>query len=115
MGYGDAECQNGMVEDAISRCPQCQLTTVEHKQEPIKPTEIPQSAWHTLSIDYGGPYPDDHYNLVVIDKRKTFSAVEQTTSTSFRVTCDRLWKIFATYGILEVVERDHTVYILLSQ
>ena len=98
---------NGMVEDTISRCPQCQLTTVEHKQEPVKPTEIPHSAWHTLSIDYGGPYPDGHYNLVVIDKRTRFPAVEQTTSTSCRVTCDRLRKIFATHGIPEIVESDN--------
>ncbi|MEW8584399.1 MAG: RNase H-like domain-containing protein, partial [Candidatus Thiodiazotropha sp.] len=98
---------NSMVEDAISRCFQCQLTTVEHKQEPIKPSEIPDSAWHTVSVDYGGPYPDGHYNLVVIDKRTRFPAVEQTTSTSCRVTCDRLRKIFATHGIPERVESDN--------
>ena len=97
---------NSMVEDAISRCFQCQLATVENKQEPVKPTEIPHSAWHTLSIDYGGPYPDGHYNLVAIDKRTRFPAVEQTTSTSCRVTCDRLRKIFATHGIPERVESD---------
>ena len=38
---------NGMVEDAISKCYQCQLCTVEHKQEPVKPSEIPDIAWHT--------------------------------------------------------------------
>ena len=98
---------NGMVEDAISKCYQCQLCTVEHRQEPVKPSEIPDVAWHTLSVDFGGPYPDGHYNLVVIDKRTRFPAVEQTTSTSCRATCDRLRKIFATHGIPERLETDN--------
>ena len=97
-----------MVEDAISRCFQCQLiTTTKHKQEPVKPSEIPDSAWYTLSVDYGGPYSDGHYYLVVIDKRTRFPAVEQTTWTSCRVTCDRLRKIFATHGIPVRVKSDN--------
>ena len=90
---------NSMIENAISRCYQCQLATTEHKQEPIKASEIPEKAWHTLSIDFGGPYPDGHYNLVVIDKRTRFPLVEQTTSTSSKVTCDKLWAIFSMHGI----------------
>ena len=66
---------NGMVENAISKCCQCQLCTVEHSQEPIKASEIPDVAWHTLSDDLVDP--DGHYNLVVIDKRTRFPAVEQ--------------------------------------
>ena len=64
-----------MVEDAISRCYQCQMSNTESKQEPVKPSEIPESAWHTLLVDFGGPYPDGHYNLVVIDKQTRFPVV----------------------------------------
>ena len=96
---------NSMVEDAVSRCYQCQLSTAEHKQDPVKPSEIPETAWHTLSADFGGPYPDGHYNLVVIDKRTRFPVIEQTTSC--RVTCDRLRKIFATHGIPRRLETDN--------
>ena len=98
---------NSMVEDYISRCYQCQIATVEHRQEPVKPSTIPDTAWDTVSIDFGGPYPDGHYNLVVIDKRTRFPVVEQTTSTSCKVTCDRLRKIFATHGIPKKVESDN--------
>ena len=98
---------NAMIEDTISRCYQCQLSTADPKQEPVEPSEIPESAWHTLSIDFGGPYPDGHYNLVVIDKRTRFPVVEQVTSTSFKVTCERLRKIFATHGIPEQLESDN--------
>ena len=90
----------------ITRCYQCQISNTDNKQEPVKPSEIPEIAWHTL--DFGGPYPDGHYNLVVIDKRTRFPpVVEQTTSTSCRTTCDRLRKIFANHGIPERLESDN--------
>ena len=98
---------NSMVEDMITRCYQCQISNTDNKQEPVKPSEIPEIAWHTLAVDFGGPYPDGHYNLVVIDKRTRFPVVEQTTSTSSRTTCDRLRKIFATHGIPERLESDN--------
>ena len=60
---------NSMVEDMVIRCYQCQISNTDNKQEPVKPSKIPEIAWHTLAVDFGGPYPDGHYNLVVIDKR----------------------------------------------
>ena len=66
---------NSMVKDYLSRCYQCQIATVEHRQEPVKQSTIPDTAWDTVSIDFGGPYPDGHYNLVVIDKRTRFPVV----------------------------------------
>ena len=44
---------------------------------------------------------------MVIDKRTRFPIVEQTTSTSSRVICNRLRKIFATHGITERLESDN--------
>ena len=35
---------NSMVEDTVSRCIQCQICTADSKQEPVKPTEIPETA-----------------------------------------------------------------------
>lgn len=32
-------------------------------------TVIPEKPWEVVSIDFGGPYPDGHYNLIAIDKR----------------------------------------------
>ena len=98
---------NSTVEDVVTRCYQCQISTSDSKQEPVKPSEIPEAAWHTLSIDFGGPYPDGHYNLVVIGKRTRFQVVEQTTSTSCWTTCDRMRQIFAMHGIPERLESDN--------
>ena len=98
---------SSLVEDIISKCFQCQIATDEQKQEPVKPTEIPEMAWHTLSVDFGGPYPDGHYNLVVIDKRTRYPVVEQVKSTTFRSTADQLQRIFATYGVPKRIETDN--------
>ena len=98
---------NTMVEDIVSKCYECQICTAEHRQELVKPSDIPETAWHTLSVDFGGPYPDGHYNLVIIDKRTRFPVIEQVTSTSCRTTCDRLRKVFATHEIPERLESDN--------
>ena len=64
---------NSMINAAINQCYECQVATKEKREEPIKLTNIPSHPWDTLvSIDHGGPYPDGHHNLVVIDKRTRY-------------------------------------------
>ncbi|CAC5379696.1 unnamed protein product [Mytilus coruscus] len=63
--------------------------------------------WHTLAADYGGPYPDGHYNLVVIDKRTRYPVVEQTKTTTTRATIEKLRNLFSTHGIPENLETDN--------
>lgn len=58
-------------------------------------------------IDYGGPYPDGHYNLVLIDKRTRYPVVESVPSTDFQTNKERLKHIFATYGIPRRIESDN--------
>ena len=40
---------NRLVENIIGRCYECQLTTKQHRQEPVKITEIPEKAWESFS------------------------------------------------------------------
>ena len=74
------------VEYAVSRYCQCQVYTAENKKAPVKPSEIPETVWHTPSVDFGGLYPDGHYNLVVI-REQDFPVIEQTP---YHVACHRL-------------------------
>ena len=67
---------NSMIDTAIEKCYNCQVARKSHKEEPIKITGIPNKPWDTVSVDLGGPFPDRHYNLVVIDKRTRYSIVE---------------------------------------
>ena len=69
-------------------------------------TEIPNQPWQTIAMDFGGPYPDGHYNLVVIDKQSRYPEVEQINSTAAKPTINKLRKIMATYGIPRRLESD---------
>lgn len=49
------------------------MTTKQHRSKPVKIRDIPEKTWDATSNDFGGPYPDEHYNLVEIDKITRYS------------------------------------------
>ena len=98
---------NTMVESLIEQCFECQVATKQHTEEPIKPTTIPQKPWEEIAIDFGGPYPDGHYNLVAIDKRTRYPEVEVTYSTSFTATQAKLKRMFGHHGIPQRIDSDN--------
>ena len=98
---------NSMIDTAIDQCYECQVATKESREEPIKVTNIPSRPWDTVSIDHSGPYPDGHYNLVLIDKRTRYPVIEPVPSTNFQSNKERLKHIFATYGTPRRVESDN--------
>ena len=61
---------NKMVEQLVGQCYECQVTTREHRQEPLKMTEIPEKPWQVVSVDFGGPYPDVTKHSYFIRYRK---------------------------------------------
>jgi len=75
---------NSMIDTAIDQCYECQVATKGNREESIKVTNIPNRLWDTVSIDHGGPYPDGHYNLVLIDKTTRYPVVESVSSTDFQ-------------------------------
>ena len=98
---------NSMIDTAIDQCYECQVATKRDREEPIKVTSIPTRPWDTISIDHGGPYPDGHYNLILIDKRTRYPVVENVPSTDFQTNKERLKHIFATYGTPKRIESDN--------
>ncbi|KAL9958658.1 hypothetical protein ACROYT_G035707 [Oculina patagonica] len=63
----------------LGHCFDCQVTTKDRRQEPIKPSVIPKEPWEEISLDFGSPYPDGHYNLVAIDQRTRYPEMEGKT------------------------------------
>ena len=96
-----------MICTAIDQWYECQVATRNSKEEPIKVSKIPSQPWHTVSVDHAGPYPDGHYNLVVIDKRTRCPVVETVPSTNFQVKKEKLKRTFATYGTPRRLESDN--------
>ena len=98
---------NHLIRLTIGSCFDYQVATKSHRQEPIKPSVIPKEPWEQISIDFGGPYPDGHYNLVAIDQRTWYPVVEAVSSTGFKQTKEKLKKTFAYLGIPRRVTSDN--------
>ena len=96
-----------MIEQIIGQCYECQVTTKKHRQERIRITHIPKKPWDVLAVDFSGPYPEGHYNLIAIDKRTRHPQVTNTHSTAFQPTKDKLRTIFATRGTPTQLESDN--------
>ena len=53
-----------LVEKEIAQCMPCQVTVSTHKQEPLKPTQLPQEPWDKLATDLYGPLGSGEYHSV---------------------------------------------------
>ena len=95
-----------MIENTVKKCYECQITTKHHREEPVKMTKIPEQPWESVSADFGGPYPDGHYNLVVVDKRTRYPEVEQQYTTAAKPTIQKMREIMARNGIPRRLETD---------
>ena len=98
---------NDMVEQIVGQCFECQVTTKQHRSEPVKMIPIPEKPWEIVAVDFGGPYPDGHYNLVAVDKRTRYPEVEITHSTTVKPTITKLKQTFATHGTPKRLDSDN--------
>ena len=98
---------NQRIEDIVSKCFSCQISTKVHHTETAKMTELPKRPWETVEIDFCGPFPSYEYALVVTDQYSRYPEVEFVRSTSLQPTRRKLKKIFATYGVPKKVQTDN--------
>ena len=98
---------NAMIDQTIRYCFDCQVTVKNHTEEPIKPSVIPEEPCEQITIHFGGPYPDGHYNLVVVDRRTRYPEVEVVSLKAFKPTKEKLKKMFAHHGIPRRVYSDN--------
>ena len=98
---------NTLIENILGECFECKVTTKDHRQEPVKMSTIPSQPWEHISIDFGGPYPDGHYNLVAIDRRTRYPEVATVYSTACRSTTEKLKVMFATHGTPRKITSDN--------
>ena len=98
---------NQRIEDIVSKCFSCQISTNVHHTEPAKMTELPKRPWETVEIDFCGPFPNHEYALVVTDQYSRYPEVEFVRSTSLQPTRRKLKKILATYGVPKKVQTDN--------
>ena len=83
----------------LSGCLSCIATSTVDPPPPLQPSPLPPSIWHTLNMDFVGPFPNQKYLLVVIDQYSRYPEVEIVSSTDAQHTINALTKIFATHGL----------------
>ena len=94
----------------IDKCLPCQAADPGKPPVPLKPSELPPSAWHTLKADFLGPIPDTHqhqYLLVTTDCYSRFPDIEIVSSTSANTIIPKFDRIFATHGIPVKIKTDN--------
>ncbi len=96
-----------MAQEIIERCIPCQATGPDVRPEPLAMSDLPPAPWHTVHIDFCGPFPTGEYALVVIDAFSRFPEVDIVNSTSAKVTVPKLERIFATHGLPTVIRSDN--------
>ena len=90
-----------MVEEKVEGCRGCQATTYTPTRDPLKPTELPESPWQKLDMDFWGPLPSGEYILVIIDEHSRYPEVEFVSSTAAKAVVPHIDRVFATHGIPE--------------
>ena len=96
-----------LAKHTVDTCLLCQANGPNSRQEPLRMTTLPPQPWHTVNIDFCGPFLGGSYLLVVIDAYSRFPEVEIVSSTSAKSTILKLERIFATHGIPKVLKSDN--------
>ena len=85
----------------------CQANGPNTKPDPLTMSSLPPEPWHTVHIDFCGPFPSGEYLLVVIDAYSRFPEVDIVHSTKATTTISKLERIFATHGVPAVIKSDN--------
>jgi len=96
---------NAAVDQVVKKCFPCQIATPKPSREPLKITPLPDGPWQQVSIDFCEVA--GHYVLVVIDDYSRFPEVEIVHSTSAKAVLPKLDRVFAAYGVPQVVKSDN--------
>ena len=93
------------VDQVVKKSFPCQIATPNPSQEPLKLTPLPDGPWQQASIDFCEVA--EHYVLVVIDDYSRFPEVDIVHSTSAKAVLPKLDRVFAAYGVPQVVKSDN--------
>ena len=95
------------IKQVIDYCIPCQANTSSLCPSPLQMSELPPEPWHTVHVDFCGPFPIGEYLLVAIDVYSRFPVVEIVQTTSAKSTIVKLENIFCTHGIPRILKSDN--------
>ena len=95
------------VKRKIEQCAPCQANSSGSRPDPLQMSPLPPEAWHTLHMDFCGPFLMGKYLFVVIDAYSRFPEVEIVHSTSASAIIPKMDRIFSTHGLPLVIKSDN--------
>ena len=95
------------IKRRIEQCAPCQPNSCGSRPDPLQMSPLPPEAWHTLHMDFCGPFPTGEYLFAVIDAYSRFPEVEIVHSTSASAIIPKLDRIFSTHGIPLIIKSDN--------
>ena len=95
------------VQRMIKNCITCQANGPSNHPDPLQMTPLPPDPWHTVHMDFCGPFPSGEYLFVVVDAYSRFPEVVIVRSTSASCIIPQMDRIFSTHGIPHVVRSDN--------
>ena len=95
------------IEETVSRCHACQVSTVTKHRDPLIPTIAPSEAWQKLDADRWRPTPDGKFLLVVIDELTRYPEVAVVNNTGADANIAAFDEIFARHGFCKTLKTDN--------
>ena len=74
--------------------------------ELLRMTDPPKQVWHTVHVDYCGPFPSGEYLFVAVDKTSKYPEVHVTRYSSAATAITYLTQMFTTHGIHDIIRSD---------
>ena len=96
-----------LVEDKIRNCIQCQACTPDHSKPEVHMSELPESPWMKLSMDFKGPLHDGSYAVVLLDDYSRYPIVDFTMSLKAKDVIPILDKMLSEFGTPEEIRTDN--------
>ena len=94
------------IESHVRHCSVCQVNQSSPPVAPVLPIRWPSRPWSRIHVDLAGPFLN-HTFLVVVDAYTKWLEVHILPSATSSATITCLRKIFATFGIPEILVSDN--------
>ena len=97
---------SGQLEELAKACSWCQHNQKMPTKGPLHQWEWATTPWQHIHIDYGGPFQNSMF-LVVVDAHSKWPDVVPVSSTTSSSTIEVLCDLFARFGIPEQIVSDN--------
>ena len=94
------------IENTVKSCAECQTNQSSPTETPLLPWQWPSRPWSRVHVDFMGPFMG-HMILVLVDSHSKWIEAHVMSSVTSTLTIQCLRRIFATFGLPEVVVTDN--------